>query len=588
MRFIEEIKRRNVGRVAILYLVVCWLILEPVHVIFHMLEVPIWANRLVILLMALGFPPAVIFAWVYEITPEGLKPTDQVPHGQSIRRATGRRLDFAIIAVLALALTYFVVDKFWLQGHRAQEAHVDGESPTGPRERIRAKSIAVLPFTDLSEKRDQEYFADGLADELLDVLAKLPGLRIIGRTSSFQFKGKAEDLRSIGAKLGAAHIVEGSVRRSGEHLRVTAQLIRAADGAHEWSGTYDRNAEDVLQLQSEIATALGRALELSVADSLSQTISITRNLEAQDSYFRGMHALDSYTAEGCEEAVTDLQRAIELDPQFLRAREWLGMAHLIQVATGFVAADIGFAQLREDASRILELDPHSSVAHSLLARLHMLHTWDWAAAQREIDTALASGPNDWGALHSAGDLALVLGDLNKSERLFRAALVSDPLSSDSLTELSQVLAAMDRFPAAEAEVRRGLDINPRYVYGHFELGGILLAQRRSEEALHEYEQEVPVGSKYPGLAKALHALGRDEESKAALDRAIAEYPDDQAVEIAAAFAYQGDTDRAFEWLDRACQVKNIDLQYLRAFWEFRKLKADPRYSALLRKMNLTG
>src|SRR5450631_3828198 len=183
-RFLDELKRRNVGRVAILYLVVCWLILEPVHVIFHMLEVPVWANRLVIILMALGFPAVGIFAWVYEITPEGLKPTAKIAHGQSIRRQTGRRIDRAIIVVLFLALTYFVVDKFWISKHALS---VEGEKAlNAPAAALPAvisdKPIAVLPFADMSEKKDQEYFADGMAEEILDLLAKIPGLKVIGRT----------------------------------------------------------------------------------------------------------------------------------------------------------------------------------------------------------------------------------------------------------------------------------------------------------------------------------------------------------------------------------------------------------------------
>src|SRR6266404_5580935 len=227
-RFLDELKLRNVGRIAILYLVVCWLILEPVHVIFHMLEVPVWANRLVIILMALGFPAVTIFAWVYEITPEGLKPTAEIPHGQSIRRQTGRGFDRAIIVVLALALTYFVVDIFWISKHALS---VEGEKAlnapaTAPLPAVISdKSIAVLPFADMSEKKDQEYFGDGMAEEILDLLATVPALKVIGRTSSFQFKGRNEDLRTIGVKLNAAHVLEGSVRNSGDQVRITAQLI---------------------------------------------------------------------------------------------------------------------------------------------------------------------------------------------------------------------------------------------------------------------------------------------------------------------------------------------------------------------------
>ena len=232
--------------------------------IFHMLEVPVWANRLVIILMALGFPAVTIFAWVYEITPEGLKPTAEIPHGQSIRRQTGQRLNRAIIAVLALALGYFVIDKFWLSKRSATEsvtAPVAAESsaavPTVPP--ISDKSIAVLPFTDMSEKKDQEYFADGMAEEILDILAKIPAIKVIGRTSSFQFKGKNENLRAIGKQLGAGYVLEGSVRKSGNKVRITAQLIEAQSGTHRWSDTYERDVGDVLKLQDDIAVKLQQA-----------------------------------------------------------------------------------------------------------------------------------------------------------------------------------------------------------------------------------------------------------------------------------------------------------------------------------------
>ena len=234
-RFLEQLKHRNIIRVAILYLVACWLVLDPVHVVFHMLEVPAWANRLVVILMVIGFPVVLLFAWVYEITPEGLKPTVEVEPHRSIRKLTGQRLDRAIVVVMALAIAYLLVDKFWISKHVAAEQAMAVVAPASPAiapvvPAISDKSIAVLPFADMSEKKDQEYFADGMAEEVLDLLAKVPGIRVIGRTSSFQFKGKSEDLRTIGSALGVAYVVEGSVRKSGDRLRVTAQLIGAQTG----------------------------------------------------------------------------------------------------------------------------------------------------------------------------------------------------------------------------------------------------------------------------------------------------------------------------------------------------------------------
>ncbi len=210
-RFLEQLKHRNIIRIGILYLVACWLILDPVHVVFHMLEVPAWANRLVVILMAIGFPAVLLFAWVYEITPEGLKPTVEVDPHRSIRKLTGQRLDRAIMALLVLGIAYLLIDKFWLSKHvTAVEHEVATSSPaTTPVPAISEKSIAVLPFADMSEKQDQEYFADGMAEEIIDLLAKIPDLKVIGRTSSFQFKGKDTDLRDVGKALGSAYVLEG-------------------------------------------------------------------------------------------------------------------------------------------------------------------------------------------------------------------------------------------------------------------------------------------------------------------------------------------------------------------------------------------
>src|SRR2546429_2962469 len=310
-RFLEEIRKRNVGRVAVLYLVVGWLILEPVHVVFHMLEAPLWANWLVIILLALGFPAALVFAWVYEITPEGLKPTVEVPHGQSIRKLTGRRLDRAIIAVLAVALAYFVVDKFWISKHLSASQPISGvESQaqsaasrkdgapapaTPPAFAPPAHSIAVLPFVNLSGDKEQEYFSDGLTEELLNSLAEIDGLQVAALHSAFSFK-EHPDIVTASHKLNVGAILEGSVRRSAHTIRITAQLIHAVTGFHLWSKTYDRDLGDVLKLQTEIATAVAGALKVTLLGDVAAKVELggTRNPAAFAAYLRGGNA-DSST-----------------------------------------------------------------------------------------------------------------------------------------------------------------------------------------------------------------------------------------------------------------------------------------------------
>jgi adenylate cyclase len=273
---LEQLKHRNVFRVAVLYLVVCWLILDPLHVVFHMLDFPIWANQLVVMLMAVGFPVVLIFAWVYQITPEGLKPSVEVPHDNSIRKLTGRRLDRAIIAVLLVALAYFVADKFWISRHLERSAPAtpatsaaSARTGSAPDFAPPPHSIAVLAFSDLSAEGNQGYFSDGIAEEILNVLAHVNGLKVASRTSSFQFRKSDLGADAIARKLGVRHILEGSVRKAGDTVRISAQLIDASTDQHEWSQSFDRplSTASLFAIQDEIAKSIVDHLAATVGDS---------------------------------------------------------------------------------------------------------------------------------------------------------------------------------------------------------------------------------------------------------------------------------------------------------------------------------
>jgi TolB-like protein len=259
-----------------------------------MLEVPAWANRLVVILMAIGFPAVLLFAWVYEITPEGLKPTVEVDPHRSIRKLTGQRLDRAIMVLLVLGIAYLLVDKFWLSKHVAVPEHAS-EATRGAGAALNTdtadKSIAVLPFLDLSEKKDQEYFADGMAEEIIDLLAKIPHLKVIGRTSSFQFKGKNTDLREVGKALGTVYVLEGSVRRSQDRMRVSVQLIDVRDGSHRWSEFYDRPIGDVLKVQDDIAAGLVRSIQVQVGAADLPAHATVLNPEAYNLFLRARRGI---------------------------------------------------------------------------------------------------------------------------------------------------------------------------------------------------------------------------------------------------------------------------------------------------------
>src|SRR6266851_2119417 len=347
-RFLEQLKHRNIIRVGILYLVACWLILDPVHVVFHMLEVPAWANRLVVILMAIGFPAVLLFAWVYEITPEGLKPTVEVDPHRSIRKLTGQRLDRAIMVLLVLGVAYLLVDKLWLAKHVAaveSAARVAGEHGTESDAQTLATvapappaaSIAVLAFSDLSAEGNQGYFSDGIAEEILSVLAHVNGLKVASRTSSFQFRKSDLGAPAIAQKLGVRHILERSVRKAGDTVRITAQLIDASTDQHEWSQSFDRplSTANLFAIQDEIAKSIVDHLTAAMGSAADVAGPVARkadtaNEDAYDLYLKGRSLFIARTKENLAEAARILKVAVPKDPKFARAWEMLGAVLVTQ------------------------------------------------------------------------------------------------------------------------------------------------------------------------------------------------------------------------------------------------------------------
>jgi TolB-like protein len=480
--------------------------------------------------------------------------------------------------VVAIAAVYFVLNGVGFKRHSG------AQQTTGAVPNIVAeKSIAVLPFTDLSEKKDQEYFADGMAEETLNQLAKIPGLKVIGRTSSFQFKGKPDDLRKIGTTLGASYVVEGSVRRSGNHLRVTAQLIDTRDGTHRWSETYDRSATDVLTVQDQIAAGLARALQLEVDTTPRKS---PRSPEAYDFYLRGLHAREGYDQAGFEEAAADFRNTLQLDPDFAPAAEALARVLVDQAEWNFVPPNIGFEQARAAATAALQLDPKSALAHVLLGSVNLWYDWDWANAGREMRLGLTVAPNDPTVLLFAAEEPLAVGRWDEAVRLNLESLSLDPLQASVYEPLGWTYTRLGRLAEAESAFRRAMEISPTYVGIHRDLGTVLLLQGEAEAALGEMEKEAPLGGRSFGLGIVYHALRRDAAGDAELRKLESEHSGDMALWIAEAHAFRGENDIAFAWLDRAYAQKDLFLWQIKGDPLFRGLEGDPRYKAFLRKMNL--
>jgi TolB-like protein len=483
-----------------------------------------------------------------------------------------KRVVVAAVALVGAAIAVGVAFRFWPTKAPAVAAISD-------------KSIAVLPFADMSEKKDQEYFADGMAEEILDILVKVPSLKVIGRTSSFQFKGRNEDLRAIGTKLGVAYVLEGSVRRSADRVRVTAQLIDSRDGTHLWSETYDRPASDALLMESEIATTLSRSLEIGIGADRSQSERRLRNDVAYDLYLRGRYAAERGDADGMATGVTYLRQALDADPSFTDAAVALALTYYNQAYMSLEPSSV-FELARHGAESALKLNPQLGLAHAVLGGIHTDYDWDWAAADRELKQAIVLAPHDGRVLTIAADLTVALGQLDDARKMLEQAFAYDPLLADAYLALVWIERCSGRYPESLAAASKVLEIDPASAWGHTNVGQALIFRGDPEAAITEIQRERNLAAQAYGLALAYHALGRAADSNAALKRLITGGAGNHAYEIAAVYAYRGERDEALQWLERAYVQKDSTLPWILRDPTMTKLESDPRYKAFLRKMNL--
>jgi TolB-like protein/Flp pilus assembly protein TadD len=480
----------------------------------------------------------------------------------------------AIVVAVLLAGGYFV-DEAWHSKHET----------TASNAVISDKSIAVLPFVDMSERKDQEYFADGMAEEIIDLLVKVPGLKVISRTSSFQFKGKTEDLRAIGMQLGVAYVLEGSVRKSGDRVRVTAQLINSTDGSHRFSQTYDRDFSDVLKMQDEIATALVRALQIEVSSQAVNPRPTLVNTRAYTFYLQGLHEFDSNDQQGFEQALSRFQQALDLDPSFAEAASMLASSYFVLGQFGLMPPAVAFEKARQAAQRAIELSPNLAAAHANLAEVYRAYDRDWPAADREIRLARSLAPNDPDALFIAAVQAQNLGNWDDALKFVNASLAQDPLSPPGYMVLNLVQLGRGRLEEAEAAIRRTIELNPSFTHAYYLLTIVLLARGQAQSALMEIAKETQEPSRLCGSAMAYFAVG----NKANSDKTLAQMVKSQVNHpyyIAQVLAFRGDTDEAFKWLDRAYLQHDPGLAILKSQAKFMKIDGDPRYKAFLKKMNL--
>jgi TolB-like protein/DNA-binding winged helix-turn-helix (wHTH) protein/Tfp pilus assembly protein PilF len=451
-------------------------------------------------------------------------------------------------------------------------------------------SIAVLPFVDLSPAKDEAYFSDGFAEQLINDLAQVSGLKVVGRSSSFQFRGKDVDLRDVGRKLGVANVLEGSVRREGNHVRVTAELIKTADGFQLWSQTYDREINDILAVQDEIALAAAGALQLKLLGSTGQPVASTlrsENPEAYQAYLQAKYfAARGQAKEDLNKALTYADQAIKLDPNYASA--WAQRSQVLETMSGLglIESNGGFRKARESAEKAIALDPNLAAGHLRLARIQMSHDWDWDGADVSLKKAAMLEPGSAEVAHGRAYLERRLGRVDEAIELYKLSIALDPLRANSHLALADELYRVSRYEEAMAALQKAEELNPQLSSLHLTRGTVLFSQGRQQEALAEMEKETGDWEKLSGEALAYYALGRRAESDNALKKLIAAHQNEAAFQIAEVYAYRGETDQAFAWLDRAYRQRDSGLPEMKTSPLMKSLLQDPRRAELLQKMRL--
>ncbi len=531
MSLLSELRRRNVLRMVVLYVVAAWLIMQVVEVLMSLVELPPWTGQVTLVVLAIGFPITLAFSWFYELTPEGMKLDKDVDAAASIAQVTGRRMDFVVISLLAAALLVFAYDKWWI-----------GPAPE--------RSIAVLPFENMSDDPGNEYFSDGISEDILNLLAQVPELRVTSRSSAFSFKGRNLDVPTMAARLNVAPVLEGSVRRSGNQLRIVAQLIEVETDTHLWSESYDRELKNMFAIQDEIAAAVVDALKITLLGKAPKATKT--DPAAYTLYLQGRYFGNQITAESSMQAETLLKQALEIDPGFAAAWAALGSLYRFQAdPLGVRPIDEGNELARNAFERVLAIDPQNSQALAILARIE----GDDAAAYQHLQDSLASNPGDARILLQSGWMALTLGELNEAIDLMQRSVARNPVAPLGHINLGIMYFYAHRLDDAAESAQMAISLNPDAIVHHFILGLVLLAQGDAPAALAMMEQEVEKGFRLTGTAIIQHALGDAGASDAALQNLIECCSAGAAYQLAETCAYRGDIDAAFEWLEQAYDNK---------------------------------
>ncbi len=582
--FFGELKRRNVYKVAVAYAIVGWLLVQVATQVFPFLEIPNWVVRLVIALVAIGFPIALVIAWAFEATPEGIKRTETA---DAMPIATGQKKHawiYVAVVGLAFSLGLFFIGRYtasrtsWTE--RGHPAAVAG-SPT-------QKSIAVLPLLNESGGLGDEYFSDGLSEELIAALGQIRDLKVIGRSSSFRFRDTKEESKTIGEKLGASTLLEGTVRKQGNRVRIVAELINAADGIQLWSRTFERELKDIFAVQAEIANAVATSLELTLRGAKDTIVAnaSTASVEAHNAYLQGHFYFVRRNLDDYRKAVGFFDQAIRLDPDYAlayaeRSEAWTFIGDL---AIG--EKKDAWAAAKYDAEKAVEVGPNLAEAHAALGWVRFFSEWKFSEGLAELRRANELAPANPTANDLLARVLAYVGQIQEAEKLARQAIELDPLAVVARGNLARILLAEGKLDEADAEARKAAELQPTGAASHRWQVLVAIQRGDGETALREAQLEPNEAYRRFELALAHYARGDRPAADAALSEMIARDRNLLAYQIAEVYAWRGETDKAFEWLQISFDNRDTGTLSLLIDPLTRSLRGDPRYKSMLEKIGL--
>jgi len=581
--FLAELKRRNVYKVAIAYLVAGWALSQGIAQVFPVFDISNWAIRIIVLLIVVGFPVAVVFAWFFEITPEGVKRTEVA---DAMPKATGRKRHawiYVVVAGAAISVALFFLGRYTASNRAAAAA---------PNE-LPAKSIAVLPFENLSEDKANAFFAEGIQDEILTRLAKVADLKVISRTSTQHFKSAPENLPEIAKRLGVMHILEGSVQKASDQVRVNVQLINALTDAHLWADTYDRKLTDIFAVETEIAKAIADTLQAKLTGSEQHVIAArpTESTEAHQLYLKGRYFWNKRTGNDLKKSIDYFQQAIAVDPNYALA--YAGVADAYVWLPGYTAGTPRdcYPKAKAAATKALQLDDTLAEAHTTLALAIWLYDFDSAQAIREFQRAIELNPNYAIAHQQYGNNTLAaLGRFDDAIGEGKRAVELDPLSLVINTDLGSDYYYARRYDEAIAQLRRTLEMDPGFYIAHLVLGQVLDAKGARDAAIVECQKARALNddpSVLGVLGRAYGLSGNKMEAEKILDqlKKLSQERYVSAYSFALTYLGLGDKEEALRWLEQSYQDRaGSDIGYIRVDPLLDPLRGDPRFEALAEKI----